>query len=130
MSVEYSKRNKNLAHEIKTGPFLVNVDVTEQLGGDGTAPDPHQYLEVALAGCTALTVQMYANRKEWPLENCDVKIKILAEGAENIISREICLIGDQLTTEQRERLMDIANKCPIHRLLERGAKIETKAITI
>lgn len=130
MPVEYSKRNNNLAHEIKTGPFLINVDVEEKLGGNGTAPDPHQYLEIALAGCTALTVQMYANRKAWPLENCDVKIKIVAEGSENIISREICLIGDQLTAEHRERLMEIANKCPIHRFLGKGSKIETKEIKI
>ena len=130
MSVDYTKRNSDLAHEIKTGPFVVNVDVPESLGGHGTAPDPHQYLEVALAGCTALTVQMYANRKQWPLENCDVKIKIVSEGAENVISREICLIGSELTAEQKERLMDIANKCPIHRFLERGAKIESKEFTV
>lgn len=130
MSVEYTKRNNKLSHEIKTGHFLVNVDVPEKKGGLDTAPDPHQYLEVALAGCTAITVQMYANHKGWPLENCDVKIEIIAEGAENIISREICLIGPDLTDEQKVRLVEIANKCPIHKFLEKGAKIETKQFTL
>ena len=122
MSVESTRLLNKLAFEIKTREFLVNSDVTAQLGGDNSAPDPHQYLEAALAGCTAITVMMYAKRKAIPLEDINVSILITAEGEANAISRSIKLIG-QLTSEQKESLMIIADKCPIHKFITRGAKI-------
>jgi putative redox protein len=103
------------------------TDVPEKLGGGNKAPDPHDYLVAALAGCTTITMQMYANRKGIPLESADVKVQIVQEGAENRISREIKLIGD-LTDEQRQKLFAIAEKCPIHNFLERGAKIESRLL--
>jgi putative redox protein len=69
---------------------------------------------------------MYAERKGIPLESADVKIKIVEEGTENRLLREIRLVGT-LNEEQRQRLLAIAEKCPIHRFLSRGAQIETVA---
>ena len=88
---------------------------------------PQDYLLAALAGCTTITMQMYANRKGIPLKSADVKIQITKEGAENQILREIKLIGD-LTEEQTQKIFEIAEKCPIHNFLERGAKIESRLI--
>jgi len=122
MSVESTHLLKKLAFEIKTREFLVKSDVTTQLGGDNSAPDPHQYLEVALASCTAITMMMYAKRKAIPLEDVNVTINITAEGEVNAISREIKLIGN-LTQEQKDSLMVIADKCPIHKFISRGALI-------
>lgn len=124
MSVDYTHITGKLSFEVKTRQFLINTDVTPELGGDDSAPDPHQYLEVSLASCTAITVMMYAKRKGIPLEDIDVSIKITSEGETNAISREIKFIGN-LTPEQKESLMVIANKCPIHKFLSRGAVISS-----
>lgn len=124
MSVDYTHITGKLSFEVKTRHFLINTDVTPQLGGDDTAPDPHQYLEVSLASCTAITVMMYAKRKGIPVEDIDVSIKITSEGETNAISREIRLIGN-LTPEQKQSLMVIADKCPIHKFLSRGCVISS-----
>lgn len=122
MSVESTHLLNKLKFEVKTRDFLVNSDVTAQLGGDNSAPDPHQYMEVALASCTAITVMMYAKRKAIPLDDINVSIHITAEGEANAISRSIQLMGN-LTAEQKESLLVIAEKCPIHKFITRGAKI-------
>lgn len=127
VSVESTKITKGLALEINVPGFQLRSDVSEKLGGTNTAPNPHDYLETALAACTAITVQMYANRKGIPLVSSDVKIKITAEGAENRIAREIRFEGE-LTDEQRASLLAIADKCPIHKFLSKGALIETSLV--
>lgn len=124
MSVESTHLLKKLAFESKTGEFAVISDVNLKLGGDNSAPDPHQYLEVSLASCTAITVMMYAKRKAIPLEDINVSIQIASEGEANTILRSVQLIGN-LTQEQKDSLMVIADKCPIHKFLTRGAQITT-----
>ena len=128
MSVESTKLLDTYAFDIKAGNFTIKVDVPENLGGNDTAPDPHQYLEAALAGCTAITVQMYAKRKNIPLDYSDVSIKITSEGSSNEILREIKFVGADLNEEHKKSLLFIADKCPIHKLLSAGAKITTKLI--
>lgn len=125
MSVSSSRRSNNLTYEISSDNFTVISDVAQELGGDNKGPSPHQYVEIALAGCTAITVQMYANRKKMALENVDVKITIISEGAKNEILREIKFVGD-LSEQDQEKLLIIADKCPIHKLLSAGATIETR----
>lgn len=115
------------AFEIDASGHKVLTDVPEKLGGKDSAPGPHDYLEIALAGCTAITLTMYAERKNIPLEDVDVTIKITAEGESNSISRDIRLIGN-LTEEQKQQLLAIANKCPIHAFLEKGAQITSSLV--
>ena len=124
MSVESTKRIGSLGFEVMVSGHKVMADVSEKLGGKNSAPDPHDYLVTALATCTAITVQMYANRKGIPLKSSNVKINISKEGPDNEITREITFEGD-LTDEQRTSLLVIADKCPIHLFLTRGAKIIT-----
>lgn len=124
MSVESTHLLNKLTFEVQSRRFTVNSDVTEKLGGDDSAPDPHQYLEIALASCTAITVTMYAKRKAIPLEDIKVSIHITAEGEVNTISRGIQLVGN-LSQEQKDSLMVIADKCPIHKFISRGAQITT-----
>lgn len=124
MSVESTHLLNKLTFEVKSRKFTVNTDVVEKLGGDDSAPDPHQYVEIALASCTAITVTMYAKRKGIPLDDINVSIHITAEGEVNAISRSVQLIGN-LTQEQKDSLMMIADKCPIHKFLSRGAQITT-----
>ncbi len=126
MPVDSSRRIEKFAYEISVSGHTLVADVPVRFGGDNRGPDPHDYLQTALAACTALTLQLYAQRKDIPLESADVKIEIAEEGAENRLVREIRLVG-RLSDDQKQRLLEIAEKCPIHRFLSRGAKIETLA---
>lgn len=102
-------------------------DVTHNKGGDDTALDPHELLEASLAACTSITVMMYAKRKGWNLENVHSIVKITKEGNENEIERKIDLIGN-LDEDQRKRLLEIANKCPLHIFLEHKTVVHTSLL--
>ena len=120
------QRTGNLGAVIRAGHFEVISGVLPAKGGDDEGPDPHELLETALAACTIITVQMYANRKQWPLSSVHCSIKIDKEGPEGtFITREISFEGD-LTDEQRARLFDISEKCPIHKLLTGKVEITSK----
>lgn len=127
MSVTSSKKLNDLAYEIHTTTHTVRADVAEKLGGKDSAPSPHEYIEIALAACTAITLQMYADRKKIPLESVNVKINITEEGKSNTIFREIHLLGPLLDKEKAS-LLAIAEKCPIHKFLTAGARITTKLV--
>lgn len=106
------------------GGHQVVAGTAKQNGGDDEGMSPHELLETALATCTIITVEMYANRKAWPLESIDVVVTTDSEGANSHLSRQITFKGD-LDEEQRARLLDIANKCPIHKLLTSHIEIAT-----
>lgn len=119
-------RKENLVAEIKAGNHSIIAGVSEKSGGKNEGPDPHEILEASLAACTIITVQMYANRKNWELVSADVEVQIISESKTvSRISRKIKLKGN-LTPEQEARLLDIANKCPIHNLLESKIDIITE----
>lgn len=128
MSVTKTKLIDGYAFEIESSGFNIKTDAPVKLGGQGSAPDPHDYVEAALAGCTIITLMMYAKRRSLPLLDIDVTVKITAEGAKNEILREVKLIGDELTVDQKASLMSIAEKCPIHKLLSAGASITTRML--
>lgn len=95
------------------------VDVPEAFGGEGTAPDPHDYFDLSLGACKAITAQMYARRKEWPLTGVSVTVNRddsrERHGHYRIdVAMTFHGIADP---EQRARLEEISHKCPIHRLM-------------
>jgi len=97
-------------------------------GGGNTGPAPHRLLLSALGACTAITVQMYASRKQWPLQHVDVELQFNPDGTPesgNDITRKITLHGE-LDDEQRERLLQIANKCPIHKVLTGEVRVTSQ----
>ena len=118
------KRKSQLAFIANDGTHEITADVSPTLGGTDLGMGPHQLLESALAACTAITVQMYADRKKWPLEGADVEVKFLSEGTESVIARKIKFNGP-LDEEQKARLLEIANKCPIHKVLTQPITIQT-----
>lgn len=121
------KKLNNFSVEITNLRHTIISDAAKGAGGNDDGPDPHELLEASLGACTSITVMMYARRKNWPLVDVLTTVKIISEKNENIISREINLIGE-LDDEQRSKLMAIANKCPMHNFLGRKTIIETKAI--
>ncbi len=119
------QRQELLVAKMVAGNFSIVSGVSEKLGGHDEGPNPHELLEAALVGCTIITTQMYANRKGIPLESTDVVVKIVSEGAETLIEREVSFRGN-LTPEQKTSLAAIVEKCPIHKLLESKVTIQTK----
>lgn len=105
--------------------FLSDAEISR--GGSGTGPSPHEYLAAALAACTSMTLKMYAGRKEMKLENAVVTIDIERSDDVEIFSREIQLLGE-LSTEEKARLLEIADKCPIHKALAGQIQIKTQLV--
>ena len=118
---ELAARIFEKSHELISG-------IDPNFGGGDEGMSPHRILEAALAACTIITVQMYAKRKGIKLDSTDVKVHIESEAKETKISRIVVFKG-ALTAEEKKRLLEIANKCPIHNLLESHVTIDTtKAI--
>ncbi|MDI1302134.1 MAG: OsmC family protein [bacterium] len=113
-----------LAQTVEIDPHTLLVDMDEASGGDDLSPNPHDLLDAALGACTALTLKLYAGRKQWPLLNADVVITHEEAPGHYRLQRVITLQGE-LTEEQRSRLLEIANKCPIHRVLTGEIAIDT-----
>lgn len=114
---------------IETGEHSFLMDEPIDYGGQGTGPSPFDLLGAALAGCTVMTMKLYADRKGWKLDRLSVRVvhRKGSPDARDLFERAIQL-GD-VTEEQRERLLYIAGRCPVHLLLERGAEISTKFTT-
>ena len=111
-----TRKTGRFEFEIENDGHVIVADISSALGGQDKGMDPHELVESALAACTAMTLQMYAERKSWLLESSNVCIKILEEGAETKISRTIEFKGN-LDLEQKKKLLEIAEKCPVHKLL-------------
>jgi putative redox protein len=100
------------------------ADEPLDLGGDDTAATPYEHLLGALASCIAITLRMYATRKAWPLEGVDVDAT-MSEGRTPTITRTIRLRGP-LDDAQRARLVEIADACPVSRLLKAGVPMTSR----
>jgi len=129
--------------ETKESPFSVKIvvdgheilsDEPVDSGGKNLGPYPHEILVAALGACTAQTVRWYAQRHDWPLESVDVDVTYRRDhlqghsGLLDIFDKSVRLVGAKLTAEQRTRLLDVAGKCPIQRLMEGMPVIRTSDV--
>jgi putative redox protein len=135
-----ARSSKNLQVEIVAGRHQFIADEPEGVGDD-VGPNPYDLLLSALGACTVMTVQMYARRKNWPLTGVEARLhtfKIHARDCDDcatdskarvdIIEREMIFQGE-LSAEQRARLLEIAERCPVHRTLTTETRIRTTAVT-
>ena len=109
---------------IITGKHTLIIDEPESAGGADTGPGPGSLLLASLASCTAITLRMYVDRKMWAVADINVNSQMLTNDAGNMIKLGLSYTGE-LTEEQRTRLLQIANSCPIHKILAAGITIET-----
>lgn len=126
-----------ITSSIKTTPYKVNVtsstgneliaDEPQSIGGQDAGFSPEELLISALAACTSATLRMYADRKGWDVKEIktDLRLEKNKEGTETIIKRKIEIIGN-IDAEQKERMLVIANKCPVHKILSNPIVINTE----
>ncbi len=113
-----ARRRKGFTHEVEIeGGHTVVVDEPTELGGDDAGPRPTRLVAAGLAACTAVTMEMYAERKGWDIGAAEVEVDVDYEGSTpTSFAVSLRLPGD-LSDEQRERLAVIAAKCPVHKIL-------------
>jgi putative redox protein len=115
------------AQDIRAGHHDLRSDEPVAAGGTDSGPSPTSLLLSALGACTAITLRMYAGRKGWELGPLHVAVRMVREGKGHRLERDI-RFGAPLTDEQRERLMEIADKTPVTRTLREGIPLATRVV--
>ena len=136
-SVHVETRRDRYVERISIGPHVLEVDEPSDAGGADVGPSPYELLLAALGSCASITVRMYAERRQWPLEGVHIVLThakahaadcAACESDTSMIDRiemEITLLG-ALSPDQHARLMQIASKCPLHRTLTSGIEIHSR----
>ena len=120
--------------EIRARSHFLVTDEPFAVGGRDQGPTPYEMLLASLGGCMAMTLRMYADRKQWPLEAVRVRIRTSSSHAEDCVQCDTAEVGlttlefevelsGPLTDEQHERLLQIAERCPIKQTLTRGVRV-------
>ena len=130
------EKNHKFTQHISSDSHYWLADEPTAFGGDNAGPDPYEHLLAALGACTSMTLRLYATKKKLPLDNVVVELHhqrchqkdseacAQSGGALEVIERRICIDGD-LSTQERQRLLEIADKCPVHRTLHAPVHVVT-----
>jgi putative redox protein len=113
-----ARRQQGFAHEVEVedGHKLI-VDEPTEVGGSDRGPGPTQLLAMSLASCTAITMEMYAARKEWDIGDVEVDVEATYEGFAPSSYAVSIRLSPELSDERRQRLLAIAAKCPVHKVI-------------
>ncbi len=128
-----------LTQRIEVGPHHLTADEPVSLGGTDQGPNPYDLLLASLGSCKSMTVTLYARRKAWPLQSVTVRLRHQKVHAEDcaacedknaLLDRIECEMefSGNLTFDQRSRLLEIANRCPVHRTLTSEIDIRTRLV--
>ena len=109
---------------VRIGAHELVADEPVEDGGDDAGPAPHEWILAGLGACTSMTMKLYAVRKGWALESVEVAVDGDHVDGAFVLTRRIALRGN-LNDEQRARLLDIGNKCPVHKSLSGPIRIST-----
>ncbi|AQS92645.1 osmotically inducible protein OsmC [Polaribacter sp. BM10] len=119
--------NKNYLAEAKARNHFLTLDEPVVDGGDDNGPTPVEYLLTAIGGCVAMTLRMYSERKGWDLGEIDVKVTQVIENNEKSLTEEISF-EKEITEDQKKRLLVIAGKCPVAKMVKGETRIDSKII--
>jgi len=113
-----ARRREGFAHDVEIeGGHTIRVDEPLDSGGSDTGPSPTRLVAASLAGCVAVTIEMYAERKEWDVGSVEVDVDVEYDDSTPLSFTVTLKLPAELSDEQRERLLAIAGRCPVHRLL-------------
>jgi len=120
-----ARRAEGFAHDVELdgGAHALRVDEPPEAGGTDTGPRPTELLGASLAGCIAITVEMYAERKGWDVGRLEVDVEVGYEGPVPTSFEVGLKLPAELEDEQRRRLLVIATKCPVHKVLAGEAQV-------
>ena len=120
-------REDGFRHVVKVRSHELSIDEPRDTGGTDTAPSPQELLAASLASCTAITMEMYANRKGWEVGEMTVSVDYEpAQRGSPTRFNMVVKMPKELPEDQRQRLMQIAAKCPVHRALEGEVMFDEK----
>jgi len=119
-----ARRVEGFAHDVEVDGHTVRVDEPPEAGGTGTGPRPTKLLGASLAGCIAITVEMYAERKRWDVGQVEVDVEMSYEGPVPTHFDVGLKLPGHLDAEQKRRLLVIATKCPVHKVLAGEAHVD------
>jgi putative redox protein len=123
-SVQVTSDHSHYGQVIEVRGFHLTADESLAVGGNDAGPTPMELVLAGLGSCKAITLKMYAERKGWTLGKVRVDVHLQQEGGQSWIQAQLTLAGS-LTEAQQQRLLDIANRCPVHRLLTTGIDVQT-----
>lgn len=118
-----ARRRRGFAHDVDVDGHTVRVDEPPEAGGEGSGPRPTTLLGASLAGCIAITVEMYAQRKGWDVGAVEVDVEMVYEGVVPTAFEVGLKLPGHLDAEQKRRLLVIATKCPVHKVLAGEAHV-------
>jgi putative redox protein len=118
-----ARRRQGYAHDVEVDGHTLRVDEPPEAGGEDSGPRPTTLLGASLAGCIAITVEMYAQRKGWDVGQVEVDIEMSYEGVVPTDFEVGLKLPTHLDEEQRRRLLVIATKCPVHKVLAGEAHV-------
>ena len=127
-SAHGKSRGEKWAQDLRLGKHTIVSDEPAPHGGQDAGPAPYALVLAGLAACTAMTLEMYAERKGWKLGEVKVDLRMFRDGDEERIERKIA-IAESLAEEQRARLAEIASKTPVTKTPKRAYVIETEIVT-